>query len=176
MEPPPPKRRRLSIADAAQNITPKASCILEQFQFSETVNTDVLEQLREAGFLRKTREQWEVQQDRLPEETHLMKWAKKIKNHTAKVRYKRAKHKFGRVQPRQSQSLGVIRREVRWATCGEDYVDIDVQNCHPCMLLQICRALDIPCHALANYVENRSQCLSEVQPLFKHDLPKEDVY
>ena len=84
MEPPPPKRQKLSLANAAQNVTPKLSCIFQQFQFIETVNTDVLERLREAGLLRKGREEWEVQQDRMPEETHLMKWAKKIKNHTQK--------------------------------------------------------------------------------------------
>ena len=61
-------------------MAPRSSCVLEHLTFRENVNTDVLYQLQEAGLLRNTQEDWKMHPHRLPEETHLIKWAKKIIN------------------------------------------------------------------------------------------------
>jgi hypothetical protein len=41
----------------------------------------------------------------------------------------------------KSLSLSTIRRAVRHTLCKDTYVDIDVENCHPVILNQICEAL-----------------------------------
>ena len=40
--------------------------------------------------------------------------------------------------------------------------DIDVSNCHPCLLLYLCKKNNIPCTYLQNYVENRDSILAEL--------------
>ena len=151
-------------------------CNLEQYIFLENVNTGILQELREAGLLRSNLESTNQDSRAQSEDSHLMTWAKDIKDNTAKVQYKRKPHHFGRVFPQKRQSLGAVRRAVRWAICGDDYVDIDVENCQPTILVQICRALKIPCEALSNYVGNRAACLSEVQSILRADLSEEEAY
>lgn len=40
--------------------------------------------------------------------------------------------------------------------------DIDVANCHPCLLLYLCKKNNIPCAYLQKYVDNRDAVLSEI--------------
>jgi hypothetical protein len=178
---PTPKRMCLTpntkLAQAAQNIKSAVTCCLELYKFKETVNKAIILKLKQAGLLRTQAETWETEQERSPEATHLTKWCTKIKKNVARVKYKRTKHKYGRVQPLRSQSLGSIRGEVKAAVCGDDYVDIDVKNCHPTMLLQICKALDIPCPALQHYVHHRDDCcLAKVQALYKDEISTKQAY
>jgi phage/plasmid-associated DNA primase len=42
--------------------------------------------------------------------------------------------------------------------------DIDISNCHPTLLLYLCKKNDIPCTHLQNYVENRDSVLSQISP------------
>ncbi len=40
--------------------------------------------------------------------------------------------------------------------------DIDMSNCHPCLLLYLCKKNNIPCTYLQQYVDNRDTVLSEI--------------
>jgi len=52
----------------------------------------------------------------------------------------------GRVYANKSLSLGSIRKEVRHTLAKEKYVDIDIENCHPIILKQLCDKNDINIH------------------------------
>ena len=167
------KYARSSLSTTAKNMAPVA-CMFEGVTFREHVDTKVLQQLRPQ--LRPHAEDWEVDQNRPAEHTHLTKWLRYIKKNTATVKYKRSKLKWGRVLPVGSRSLGSIRCAVRGAICGDNYTDIDATNCHPVMLRQICQALDIPCAALSHYVDNRADCLAQVQAMYREGIDAATAY
>ena len=72
------------------------------------------------------------------EKQQLEKYKKLVKNEEATVTYIQAKNKYGRVFPKNSLGLFSIRREIRHTLVRDNYVDIDVENCHPVLLSQIC--------------------------------------
>ena len=45
---------------------------------------------------------------------------------------------FERCDPAKSLGLHSIRREIRHILCEELYIDVDIENAHPQLLLQIC--------------------------------------
>ena len=72
------------------------------------------------------------------------------------------KKKYGRLNPHQSLSLATTRREIRHALCHKQYVDIDIDNCHPTLIIQICDAHNIECKYLKQYVNNRAEKLKTI--------------
>ena len=54
-----------------------------------------------------------------------------------------------------SLSLQNITRQIRQTIAMDTYVDIDIKNCHPNLLLFICDNLNIPCDILRKYCNNR---------------------
>jgi hypothetical protein len=54
------------------------------------------------------------------------------------VKYKMARHKWGRVQPEGSLSLSVFHRPTRHTLCQDYYVDFDMVNCQPSVVNQVC--------------------------------------
>ena len=186
---PPSKRSRgessnmsdaaISLATTARDMQPVESIFHStkklKVVFHEQVDKSMLKKLQTNHLLRSSAEDWETDMKRDPEQTHLTKWSRYIKNNIAKTKYSTQKHKWGRVNAWGHNSLGDIRCEVRGAICG-DYTDIDVKNCHPNILVQICRALSIGCKALSNYVNNRTTCLAEVQALYGDGVEKKQAY
>ena len=107
----------------------------------------------------------------------------------AKVKYLKCDgYKFGRVYPVKSLSLGTIRRELRqtfshefkpnyYTQCDLDckhphlgpvlYVDIDVANCHPNIVYQMCEFNNIQTPILKDYINNRFDRLLEVMNKYK---------
>ena len=81
----------------------------------------------------------------------------------AVVSYNKTKNNpFGRCNPAGSLGLHSIRREIRHTLCEELYIDIDIENAHPQILLQICKANTIPCNNLNDYCNNRQKWLDFV--------------
>ena len=70
--------------------------------------------------------------------------------------------KYGRVFPKNSLGLFSIRREIRHTLARENYIDIDVENCHPVILSQICEHNNIEHKYLKRYIDNRADLLKEV--------------
>ena len=62
--------------------------------------------------------------------------------------------------------MGALRREVRHTLCCDVYTDIDIENCHPQLLKQICAKNNIFCPNLKHYVDNRPQILAETQAFY----------
>ena len=57
---------------------------------------------------------------------------------------KSSNNPYGRCDPAGSLGLHSIRREIRHTLTEQLYIDIDIENAHPQLLLQICRANTIP--------------------------------
>lgn len=76
---------------------------------------------------------------------------------------------FGRVNPDKALGLYNIRRELRQTLCKEYYTDIDIENCHPAILLQICKMYEseFEFEYLDEYVNNRQKCLQQIMDYYK---------
>ena len=97
------------------------------------------------------------------EKQQLQQYYNKCKNGIVQVSYNIiAGNPFGRSNPEKSLSLFTIRREIRHTISKAFYVDVDIENCHPEILYQICVANDIPCRLLGEYVKNRQHYLDIV--------------
>lgn len=59
-------------------------------------------------------------------------------------------------------SLQGISRVVRHLLCKDNYIDIDMKNCHPVILQNICKAYNIDCSHISYYIDNRDKCLQEL--------------
>ena len=97
------------------------------------------------------------------EKQQLKKYIKLIKNNKATITYNKSQGiKYGRVNPNKGLGMHCIRREIRHTLLKNIYVDIDIVNCHPNILYQICKQNNIECQFLGQYINNRNICLSEV--------------
>ena len=97
------------------------------------------------------------------EKQQLEKYEKLVKKGEATIIYTQTKNmKYGRVFPKSALGLFSIRREIRHTLARDNYMDIDVDNCHNVLLHQICEHNNIPCKYLKRYIDNRADLLSEV--------------
>ena len=97
------------------------------------------------------------------EKQQLQQYYNKCKNGIVQVSYhKVAGNPFGRSNPEKSLSLFTIRRQIRHTISKAFYIDVDIKNCHPEILYQICIANNIPCRLLGEYVRNRQHYLEMV--------------
>ena len=93
----------------------------------------------------------------------LTNYKKLIKNGMAEVLYNKVKNmEFGRVLPKNALGLFNIRRELRHTLAKGTFIDIDIENCHPVLLYQVCKANSIECDYLEEYVLNRKKYLDDV--------------
>lgn len=133
--------------------------------FKEKIDLVVLTKLIKSNLLQEYPAEW-INEHSLPykaEEEHLVKIrAAAGKNGVLNVKYGRANHNIGRFYPNKSISLGALRRQIRHTLAMDDYVDVDVVNAHPVLLVQLCEANGIKCDALKDYVNNRAKYLKIV--------------
>ena len=80
---------------------------------------------------------------------------------------------FGRVFPKNALWLFSIRREIRHTLARDYYIDIDIDNCHPVLLYQICKNNNIKCKYLKKYIDRRSEYLSEIMEIY--NVVKDDA-
>ena len=146
---------------------------LNSRRYYELVNPVVIQKLI-TGFTNK-----EIQIDRWKNlekfsddyEKELIKKLKYIRQRIKKgkiaVQYDFIIPDFGRVYEEKSYcSIGQLPREVRATLGQEKYIDIDIANCHPVLLVQLCDKFNIPCDEIRHYVNNRDDCLNRVMDLF----------
>lgn len=111
------------------------------------------------------------------EREQLKKYLEKIKFRFAFVKYEKTRklENFGRVFPALSLSLFSFRKQIRGALAYGLYVDIDIQNAHPSILLQICKDNNIECKYLEKYVNNRDKYIETVMKFYdiKRETAKE---
>ena len=96
------------------------------------------------------------------EKQQLQMIQEKVKNNSLKVKYHLSSHGFGRVYQEKSLSLFSLRRALRHTLCKEKYIDIDIENCHPQILKQICEHNNISNTYLKQYVDNRAEIFYDI--------------
>lgn len=82
------------------------------------------------------------------------------------------KHKWGRVQPCNHISLSVYHRPTRHSLCEDIYIDIDMVNAQPTIIVEICRQHNMSVPALQQYVQN-TQTMREA--IMQHHGVSKDV-
>jgi len=139
--------------------------VFEIKDFEEDINIDILNKLIASDLLQTV--SWTAGSITFENEKQQLLLIKKlIKNNKLKVSYKRPKYGLGRVYPSKSLSLCSLRREIRHTLANGIYVDIDIANCHPELLNQLCIHHDIKTKYLNQYVENRSDILTETMTVY----------
>ena len=77
---------------------------------------------------------------------------------------------YGRVFVKHGQvSLGSLPREIRGTLAADNYIDIDINNCHPVLAVQLCDKYGIKCDALRDYVDHRDDYLTKCMQEFECD-------
>jgi hypothetical protein len=69
---------------------------------------------------------------------------------------------FGRWFANEGCSLQNLSREIRHTIAQRGYIDIDIVNCHPVLLVQICKANGIDCEDIEDFVNDREKYIQEV--------------
>ena len=82
-----------------------------------------------------------------------------------------SKHGWGRLVSKNS--IFNLSRPVRHYLCRNSYVDIDIQNAQPTILMSYCKKFGIQCSELTYYVENRNQIFKQLEDELK--INQEDI-
>ena len=138
----------------------KENNILDNIILYETVDIDVLDKLINSSLLltytSKTQSVLGFKYEYESEKQQLQAYRNLITPEGfAKVTYKKSDIRYGRSNPVKSLSQFSIRRQIRHTLSRYEYVDVDINNCHPTILYQIMKANNIECKCLESYVENR---------------------
>lgn len=105
----------------------------------------------------------------------LLKAYRKLRTNgnNVQVVYEYGKHlkilKKGRLYPTKGLGLQAFPSDVRSALAQKYYWDIDMVNCQPVLLVQLCDKMGWMCDSLRDYVINRSEKLHELMVYFDCD-------
>jgi hypothetical protein len=106
------------------------------------------------------------------ETIQLKNFLKLIKNGFVKVTYNRSNYNIGRSYSFKSLSYQNISKRVRHTLCWKYYIDIDIVNCHPVLLYQVCIINNRNTPNLKKYIENRELLLKMVMNTYNTDRSK----
>jgi hypothetical protein len=135
---------------------------LESLTLTETINNEALELLINSNLLNTVG--WQEYEN---EKEQLKAYKKIVKGGKAQITYNRTKgYKYGRVYAKKNLGLVGLRREVRHTLANGLYVDVDIVNCHPVLLSQICEKNDIKCDKLCYYINNRTEILESIMKTY----------
>ena len=81
-------------------------------------------------------------------------------------------HKWGRITPMNHLSLCVFPRPLRHSLC-EKYIDLDMVNCHPCILYNYCCKNDLFKPYLRDYVEDPAGIRESIMKFYS--ISKQDA-
>eukprot|EP00285_Hemiselmis_virescens_P005202 CAMPEP_0173395190 /NCGR_PEP_ID=MMETSP1356-20130122/31238_1 /TAXON_ID=77927 ORGANISM="Hemiselmis virescens, Strain PCC157" /NCGR_SAMPLE_ID=MMETSP1356 /ASSEMBLY_ACC=CAM_ASM_000847 /LENGTH=142 /DNA_ID=CAMNT_0014353843 /DNA_START=79 /DNA_END=504 /DNA_ORIENTATION=- len=57
-------------------------------------------------------------------------------------------------------SIQCMPRRLRHTLCSGLWTDVDFVNCHPCIVVQLCRKMGTPCPYLERYINEREAMLT----------------
>lgn len=135
----------------------------------EKVDVNALTKLIHSSLLKPTLSKWKAF-NFTSEKQQLSKYLTLINHGTAKIHYQKCEGSvWGRSNPDGMVSLFAIRKEIRHTIAGKNYKDIDIDNCHPEILYQLCIQHSIPCDLLEKYVLKRQEYLNQVQEYYNVD-------
>ena len=62
-----------------------------------------------------------------------------------------------------------LNRKIRHTIAGELYIDLDIVNAHPVILLKLCKTLKVDTPILADYIGDRDKYLTELMVTYNMD-------
>lgn len=93
----------------------------------------------------------------------LENYFKQSKNGELKVEYYQNENDiYGRYMAKGSLSGQNMVREVRHTIFKDKYIDVDIKNCHPNIIVWLCKNMDINFNYLNHYIVNRDEVLQEL--------------
>jgi hypothetical protein len=142
---------------------------LNNIKLKEPINKEVLDKLINSNLLKTTFNNPTSKIFFENEKEQLIKFRKLInKDGYAEILYKTTKGmNFGRCNPEHGLGLYNLRRQIRQSLATNNFMDIDIENCHPVIYCQILQKNNIECNNLKLYVENREQLLKDVINAYK---------
>jgi len=153
--------QKLSLKMEEQN------CKLENLTLYEPIDENILNKLIDSDLLQESFHSPFAEFFHENEKEQLIKYRKLIKNGKAVIKYNKVKNiPFGRVNPNNALGLFQIRRQIRHTLAKNTFIDVDIENAHPIILLHICKTNNIQCKYLEDYVKNRNKYLGKVMKLF----------
>lgn len=109
------------------------------------------------------------------EKKQLTKYRKSVRNNKLDVLYKYSRnidaepHMGGRMFAKGGLSLQSFRKEIRHTLAKDLYIDIDIVNCHPVILKQICNKNSWKCERLEEYIKHREKLIPQFMKKFNID-------
>lgn len=105
--------------------------------------------------------------------TLFKKYVSKSKKYNKKcnkitVKYNQ-KNEVGRYFSQGALSLQSLPREIRQTIAKDYYIDIDIKNCHPYILLQYANKEGIKCDNLKYYIDNRDRIFKKISKKYNID-------
>lgn len=137
--------------------------VLSNITLYETIDVPALKLLMSSNLLKDTFRNPFVKFAN--EKKQLEAYEQLITDATAKINYVRNIN-IGRVNPHRSLGLHTIRREIRHTLARKYYFDVDIVNCHPVLLSQICIHNNIECKYLNEYIANRAKYIKSIMETF----------
>ena len=92
----------------------------------------------------------------------IKKFGSRESNGVFKVDYAKCHHGWGRVFPYKALGLTGFSKTIRNALICDTYVDFDLTNCQPAIIMNICEKNNIECRAIREYCERRDDILNEL--------------
>lgn len=147
----------------------KKPSILTTKIFKETIDKKLLETLLCNKHLLTT---WTDERGvERSDEKQLTYILQSIKGDTLNVEYQHGINfkNWGRVYPKGLLSLGACRREIRGTLTKGTYIDIDIVNCHPVMILYYLKLYNFPHSTYEKYCAERNTFLKQIQTTYNCD-------
>jgi hypothetical protein len=82
---------------------------------------------------------------------------------------------WGRVFPEHSLGLYSIRRQLRHTLAKDYYIDIDIKNCHPEILYQLCLKNGLNPKYLGKYIKNREKYIKMIEDTYLSDNNNKNI-
>lgn len=143
--------------------------VLNGITLREKCDVSALRKLIHSSLLKPTLSKWK-QHTYTSEKQQLTKYLSLIGGNIATVQYNKVdKQCWGRSNPNDMVSLFTLRKEIRHTISSMYYTDIDIENCHPTILYQVCKKFNIDCTLLESYVLNRKYYLDTVMSHYRVD-------
>jgi len=146
--------------------------ILDGIKLYENININKLDLLINSNLLKSEFKHKHMISLYNNEMKQLLKYKEKFKDNYIEVLYNKSKiNIYGRSDPLYGLGGLNIRREIRH-TIFDNYVDIDIENCHPVILDNILDYHKIEHPLLKKYINNRDKYLEEIQKFHNVDRDK----
>jgi len=148
--------------------------ILDGITLYEPIDLSILDKLINSSLLKETFNNPICKILYQNEKQQLIKYRSLIENGRATIKYNKYKNNpYGRSNPDNGLGLFTIRREIRHTLAGDNFEDVDIDNCHPAILEQIMTFNNQDCSNLKDYIQNRTKWLNLVQEHYNiKDLPQ----